>query len=380
MIINNKLTTNFIIIVCLWSIILTGCSLSNSVTPTPTSYIPPLVVTVVVTPTPAKIAPKDDIKTSSNNGALLNLGPNSISEIVKMVTPWVVTISTETEVRGFFSNFDEGGAGSGFIVRNDGYIVTNWHVVENADDIKVHLPDGQSYDAKIAGRDPVTDIAVLKIPAMNLPSADIVETKNTNVGDWVMTIGNALALKGGPTVTLGIVSGLGRSINTKRGQFYGLIQTDAAVNVGNSGGPMVNMKGEVIGINQATLRQAEGISFAASITVAGPVIKSLIENGVVIRPRIGLIGRDMTSTLSTRYGIGVSEGVIITNISRSGPAFTAGLEIGDVITKIDAIPTTDLAEFLTTLWSYEVNAQITVEFVRGIETKTAVIKLAKRLS
>ena len=339
-----------------------------------------MIVTVVVTPTPAKIAPKDDLKTSSNNGALLNLGPNSISEIVKMVTPWVVTISTETEVRGFFSNFDEDGAGSGFVVRNDGYIVTNWHVVENADDIKVHLPDGQSYDAKIAGRDPVTDIAVLKIPAMNLPSADIVGTKNTNVGDWVMTIGNALALKGGPTVTLGIVSGLGRSINTKRGQFYGLIQTDAAVNVGNSGGPMVNMKGEVIGINQATLKQAEGISFAASITVAGPVIKSLIENGVVIRPRIGLIGRDMTSTLSTRYGIGVSEGVIITNISRSGPAFTAGLEIGDVITKIDAIPTTDLAEFLTTLWSYEVNDQITVEFVRGIETKTAVIKLAKRLS
>ena len=146
-------------------------------------------------------------------------------------------------------------------------------------------------------------------------------SEEPSVGDWVMAMGNALALKGGPTVTLGIVSGLDRSIQTSRGEFYDLIQTDAAVNVGNSGGPLVNMDGEVVGVNQATLRQAEGISFAIDSAVATPIIDILIKDGFVVRPTIGLNGRDLTPAIAARYRIRAARA---TTVARGGPAFPQG--------------------------------------------------------
>ncbi|MDP6448424.1 MAG: trypsin-like peptidase domain-containing protein, partial [Pirellulaceae bacterium] len=164
-------------------------------------------------------------------------------------------------------------------------------------------------------------MAVLKIDATGLEAASFADG-GTRVGDWVMTLGNALDLKGAPTVTLGIISGLGRTIQTEQypGYYYDLIQTDAAINSGNSGGPMINLNGEVVGINQATLRQAEGISFAISSATARPVIDSLIEFGRVTRPRIGFNGDDVTPANATRFRLSVDRGVIVTNISRDGPA------------------------------------------------------------
>ena len=362
---------------CLMILALVACGGTPGPSTKPTVPPPPLVVTVVVTATPAAL---DEPESQNKFHILQNPGPQSIAELVKEVTPWVVSVTTETEVQGFFTRFDEDGAGSGFIVRSNGYVATNWHVVEGARDIKVHLPGGKTYDAGVIGRDIVTDLAVLKIPAENLPSATIADATKIKVGDWVMTMGNALALKGGPTVTLGIVSGLGRSIQTARGQFYDLIQTDAAVNIGNSGGPMVNMMGEVVGVNQATLRQAEGISFAVNSAVAAPIIDSLITDGFVIRPKIGLLGRDMTPAFATRYSIGVTEGVIITNVPRNGPAFLGGIQVGDVITKIDSLPTPDLATFLSLLWSYKVGDEVIIEYVRGIEVRKTTVKLAERTS
>ena len=348
----------------------------------PTPPPPPLVVTVVVTPTPApEPTPQPAAAPASVRFDLgPGLGTHSVAQLVRAVTPWVASITTESDVPGFFNNFDSDGAGSGFVIRPDGYVVTNWHVVQGADNVKVHLPSGRSYDAEMVGRDAATDLAVLKIDAVDLPTAGMASDA-PSVGDWVMAMGNALALKGGPTVTLGIVSGLDRSIQTSRGEFYDLIQTDAAVNVGNSGGPLVNMDGEVVGVNQATLRQAEGISFAIDSSVAAPIIDLLIEDGFVVRPTIGLNGRDLTPAIASRYRIeATGEGVIITTVDRGGPAFRSGMQVGDVITKIDAIPTPDRAAFQGILWSYDVGDSVSIEYIRDNEVRTTVVELAQQQS
>ena len=343
----------------------------DGATPTPEPTATPIVITVVATPTPsaASVAPSRSVA-----GVL-----PSIADIVERVTPWVASITVEASRRGLFSSIPQEAAGSGFVVRSDGYIVTNNHVIQGAEQIQVHLPSGGTYDAVVVGADDIRDLAVLKIDATGLEVAGFADG-GTRVGDWVMTLGNALDLKGAPTVTLGIVSGLGRTIRTEQypGYYYDLIQTDAAINSGNSGGPLVNLKGEVVGINQATLRQAEGISFAISAATAGPVIDSLIEFGRVIRPRIGFLGDDVTPANATRFRLSIDRGVIVTNIARDGPAFAAGIRIGNVVTMIDGIPTPDLATFLGLLWSYQVGDTVQIEYVRGDEFLTTVVELDER--
>ena len=362
-----------------------ACGSSEGPAGEPTTPPPPLVVTVVVTPTPApEPTPEPTAPPSAQPAPQIELGPglgaNSVAELVRAATPWVASITTESDVPGFFNDFDADGAGSGFVIRPDGYVVTNWHVVQGADNVKVHLPNGRSYAAEMVGRDAGTDLAVLKIDAIGLPTARMASAE-PSVGDWVMAMGNALALKGGPTVTLGIVSGLDRSIQTARGVFYDLIQTDAAVNVGNSGGPLVNMDGEVVGVNQATLRQAEGISFAINTSVATPIIDILIQDGFVVRPTIGLNGRDLTPAIAARYRIeATSEGMIITSVARGGPAFRSGMEVGDVITKIDAIPTPDRAAYQELLWSYDVGDSVSIEYIRDNQVRTTVVELAQQQS
>jgi len=195
----------------------------------------------------------------------------SISELVDQIRPAVASISVESVSRGLFFDFTDEGAGSGIVVRSDGYIVTNFHVVQNVRGIRVNLPNGDSYDASIVGGDVVTDLAVIKInPTEPLPTVNFGDSDGLKVGDWVIAVGNALALKGGPTVTMGIISARGRTVRTEQGDLYDMIQTDAAINDGNSGGPLVNLSGEVIGINTAILRDARGIGFAISSDSAVP--------------------------------------------------------------------------------------------------------------
>jgi serine protease Do len=332
-----------------------------------------VVITVVVTETPP---PQVDIEVLPIV-ALESLP--SVADVVDKIKPWVASITVESRVRGFFADFTDEGAGSGFVVRPDGYIVTNNHVVQGAREIQVHLPSGETYNAIVVGRDEVTDLAILKISAADLPTAEFA-ADGLRVGDWVMTMGNALDLKGGPTVTLGIISGLGRTIQTEQypGSFYDLIQTDAAINNGNSGGPLVNLVGEVVGINQATLKEAQGISFAISAATAKPIIQSLIEHGRVVRPKIGFDGIDVTPSRVARFGLTVDEGVIVTRMSGDGPAFTAGIRVGDIVLKIDGTSTPDMATFLGLLWSYKVGDEILIDYVRDGEILMASLKLAER--
>lgn len=309
--------------------------------------------------------------------AILGILP-SLSSLVDKVKPAVATISVESLTRGLFFDFTDEGAGSGMVVRSDGYIVTNFHVIQDARDIKVSLPGGGTYDARVVGKDALTDLAVLKIEADGLATVSFGNSNSMAVGDWVVAVGNVLALKGGPTVTLGIVSAMGRTLTTDRGTLYDLLQTDAAINEGNSGGPLVNLNGEVVGINTAILRDAQGIGFAISSSIASPIIDSLIEHGRVVRPLIGLTGADVTPSRASQLGLNVTEGVIVTRLSRDGPAFRAGLRVGDVITKLDGIPTPDMARFLTLLWTYDVADVVRIEYTSNGKTLETSVELLER--
>ena len=307
-------------------------------------------------------------------------GLPSISTLVHEIEPAVASISVESVSRGMFFDFADEGAGTGVVIRPDGYIVTNFHVIQGANDIKVNLPNGNTYDADVVGRDIITDLAVLKIDEDNLTTITMGNSDEIHVGDWVVALGNALALKGGPTVTLGIVSARGRTLSTERGDLYDLIQTDAAINDGNSGGPLINLRGEVVGINTAIIRRAQGIGFAISSSAAQPIIDSLIEHGRVVRPLIGLTGADVTPARANQLGLNVSEGIIVTRMTQDGPAYTGGIRVGDVITKLNDIPTPDMSEFLTLLWTFDIDQEIQVEYIHEGETQITTVTLVERPS
>ncbi|MEJ2644399.1 MAG: Do family serine endopeptidase [Gammaproteobacteria bacterium] len=228
--------------------------------------------------------------------------------------------------------------GSGVLVSPQGYVLTNHHVVEGAQEIQILLDDGRRTDAKVVGEDADTDLAVVKINLRNLPSIVIGDSDHLQVGDVVLAIGNPFGV--GQTVTQGIVSATGRNrlgINT----FEDFIQTDAAINPGNSGGALVNANGELVGINTAIFTQSggsEGIGFAIPVSLAQGVMKQIIEHGHVIRGWLGIEAQDLTPALAQSFGLDTTEGVLIAGVLPNGPADNAGLLPGDVITAIDGKP------------------------------------------
>ena len=207
----------------------------------------------------------------------------SIADLVEQVKPSVVSIDVESRVMTFFGTRISTGSGSGVIFREDGYILTNNHVIEDAYRVAVTLSDGRTLGARLIGTDPSNDLAVIKVDAEDLMAAPLADNSGLRVGDWVVAIGNALDLSGEHSVTLGVVSALGRSLSGQGGGLADLIQTDAVINPGNSGGPLIDLKGEVVGINTAVLRgsSVDGIGFAVSTDTVIPVINRLLhDNGV----------------------------------------------------------------------------------------------------
>lgn len=305
----------------------------------------------------------------------------SVADLVERIGPAVVLVSVESPDLNALSGLDEEQeAGTAIVVRQDGYLVTNSHVILGAEAVTVSLADGRVFDAEVVGNDPVSDLAVLKIDAKGLPVATLGGSERLRTGDWVVAIGNALGLKGGPTVALGIISAQGRAITTDLGQLYDLIQTDAAINQGTSGGPLVSLDGQVVGINTAILRQATGIGFAISSSVAVPIIESLIENGRVIRPLIGLTATDVTSRLAAELKLPAAEGVVVTTMSEDGPAYLAGIRVGDVITKLGDSRTPDMGRFLGRLWSYRPGDRVEVGYISSGKSHAVLVTLAERPS
>ena len=284
-----------------------------------------------------------------------NLAPaQSLSDafhnVAQTLRPCVVSISTKQLVRDprmnrvppqFRYNFgprEQNGMGSGVIVRSDGYILTNNHVIEGADSLTVELSDGQTVTGTVVGADPQTDLAVVKIEAPNLRAAPFGNSDKTRVGDWVLAIGSPFGLD--QTVTAGIISGKNRvqAIIADGNGFEDFLQTDAAINPGNSGGPLVNLHGELIGINTAILSQSgasAGIGFAIPVSMAQPVLQSIIETGEVHRGFLGAQVVDVTRALADEFSLRVRSGAFVASVLPEQSADRAGLKEGDVVTQID---------------------------------------------
>jgi len=271
--------------------------------------------------------------------------------------------------------FKQRSLGSGFIIDREGYIVTNNHVVENADQIKVKLANEKEFDAKIVGRDPKTDLAIIKIAA----SSDLVPLKlgdsdALKVGTWVVAIGSPFGLE--QTVTAGIVSAKGRIIGS--GPYDDFIQTDASINPGNSGGPLINMKGEVVGINTAIIASGQGIGFAIPINLADGIIAQLKASGEVTRGWLGVGIQDLTPELAEYYNVKDKKGVLITHVFEGDPADKGGIKVKDIIIKIDGKTVSTARELSGTIAGITVGKKTAILLIRNGKEKTVYIKMAKR--
>jgi len=255
---------------------------------------------------------------------------------VEKISKSVVNIASVRMIHDqLFRVFPMQGVGSGVIINDDGYVLTNYHVIDDADRLRVTLSDGRVFNGKVVGVDPPTDLAVIKIETKEeIPVVKLGDSSKLKVGQIVLAVGNPFGLTGGPTVTSGIVSSLNRSIQTENGMLE-LIQTDAAINPGNSGGPLVNTAGEVIAINTANMPYAQGIGFAVPVNTAKEILNELIEKGRVRRPWIGITSMKVTRNLARYYRLPVNEGVIVVQIEPFSPADNADIRKGDIIEEID---------------------------------------------
>lgn len=278
-------------------------------------------------------------------------GSLSTVEIAQQLTPSVVHVFTESVSPGAFNQLTPTtGVGTGIILRPDGYILSSNHVIAGADFITITLHNGESYAGSLVGGDTNPDVAIVKIDATGLQAAKTGSAADLQVGEDVVAIGHALALAGGPTVSKGVVSALGRSIDAGiQDTFVDLIQTDASINPGNSGGPLVNERGEVIGVNTAALGESEGIGFAINIDDAMAVSLQLIEKGYVERGFLGISPVNLTPAIAMQIGVPVYEGIVVARVVDNSGAQEAGLQGEDVIVAMggqDIRNTGDLSKFL----------------------------------
>jgi serine protease Do len=274
---------------------------------------------------------------------LLSAGASAdnLVPVVKRVTPAVVNVTTSLVETDPFGGAQEGkGVGSGFVIRSDGIIVTNFHVVEGATNIRVTFPapDQKTYAARVIGGDSDHDLAVLKIEAKGLPVLALGDSKTVELGQRVIAIGYALALEGGPTVTSGIISSLTRTIqvgdpNGPTRTYQDVLQTDAAINPGNSGGPLVDLAGNVIGINSAGAGSAENIGFSIAIDAAKPIIDQAIAHPNAPQPYLGVSTTSVDPGLAAQLNLPVDRGALV--LAVAGPAQQAGIQRGDVIVSLD---------------------------------------------
>ena len=257
--------------------------------------------------------------------------------------------------------------------------MTNNHVLGSAQYIQVTLPDGRAYDGQIIGRDTITDLAVIKIDADNLPMLSFADTGKVRIGDPVVAIGNALGLEGTPTVTVGVLSSLDRRIRTTSGlPLQGLLQTDASINPGNSGGPLLNMAGEIVGINTALDSDIPGIGYAIGMDTILPVVDLLLTKGKVARGFLGVTLATVTPSLVRRFGLGVDEGVLIVDVLHGTPADEAGLRSLDVVTIFDGTPVITHNEFIQLIRNRTIDQELNMTYVREGQEYTISVVLIER--
>jgi S1-C subfamily serine protease len=335
------------------------------------------------TKTPVQEMKEANENNSINDGDLQN---QSVVEVVKDVGPAIVKITTVENrlTYDFFYGREERqikGEGSGVIFENEGYILTNNHVVAGADRIKVFLTGiekrKREFNGKVVGRDPSTDLAVVKIEGNNLPIAEVGDSDVLEVGEVVIAIGNPLGFSN--TVTTGVISAVGRRLEIQKGtELTDMIQTDAAINPGNSGGALLNNQGEVIGINTAIIQGAQGLGFAIPINTAQEIAKDLIDNGRVIRPWLGIYGVTLNASLAKEYDLPRDTGIFVAKVVDGSPADKVALRQGDIITEIDGDQIKSMTKLRDKLKELEVGQEIKLSFYRGEKLKDVKVKLKTR--
>lgn len=331
------------------------------------------------------------VVSSSSNAPLL--GANTIADIADAVSPAVVNIDTVSKEPNPMSQFNEDpmfrrffggevppeyerrGSGSGFIFDSRGYILTNAHVIEGAQDIKVTLKDGRAFVGKVVGQDKGYDIAVVKINASNLPVASLGDSDKLRPGEWVVAIGNPLG-RFGHTVTAGIISALGRK-NLDVDTEVAFIQTDAAINPGNSGGPLINLQGQVIGINAAIVAGAQGLGFAIPINLVKAHLDELITKGSAVhpwKPKLGVYVQDVTPDIADYLGLPSPKGALVAEVAEDSVAAKAGIHRGDVIWKFGNTKIDSPQQLVDQVKTVKQGAVVEVKLYRQGQVKTVTIR------
>jgi len=304
----------------------------------------------------------------------------AIVNAVERAKPSVVGISNYGVVFDIWgrSSLQERASGSGVIIGSDGYIVTNYHVIENARELVVTLGSGEELPATVIGADPPTDLAVIKVDRKELPAAALADSNKLRVGEPAIAIGNPLGLDFQQSVTVGVISARERSI-TIQGQKFTFIQTDAAINDGNSGGALVNINGKVVGINTAKIKVpgVEGMGFAIPSNTVRQITSELIAKGKVERPWMGIYIRTLTPLEAQRSGLAIDYGVLVVDVEAGGPASKAGIKPMDVIIAIEGKKITDSSELQQTLYQFNIGEKIKVTVLRGKEELSIEVTLEK---
>jgi S1-C subfamily serine protease len=297
--------------------------------------------------------------TNISDDLLLDAYSQSVIGAAERISPSVVNIEVTAS---------KGGSGSGFIFTPDGFILTNRHVVEGATNINVTLPDGSSYQADKVGEDPDTDLAVIRITAPNLLPVTFGDSSTLRVGQLVIAVGNPFGFQ--YTVTAGVISALGRSLRSKSGRLIdNVIQTDAALNPGNSGGPLVTSHGEVVGVNTAIIRPAQGICFSTAINTAKFVAGRLIKDGKITRGYIGVAGQNVPvhRRLVRGHNLLAGSGIFVVSVEASSPAERAGVRDGDIIVGFGNVAIPDIDTLHRELTDQQISSPISLTVLRGTE-------------
>src|SRR5215813_8430218 len=307
-------------------------------------------------------------ETQPDDSDLLDAYSRTVVGAVGRVAPTVVNIEVKQRVSARRGEREIGGNGSGFVITPDGFILTNSHVVHDASTITVNLPDGREYHDQLTGDDPDTDLAVVRIDAPQLAHVRLADPENLRVGQLVVAIGNPLGFEA--SVTAGVISAVGRSMHTQSGRLIdNIIQTDAALNPGNSGGPLVNSAGEVVGVNTAMIRPAQGICFAIGSNTAKFVAGWLIKDGKIRRSYIGVAGQNVPihRRIVRFYSLPLETAVLVASVETNSPAERAGLRQGDLIVAFNSQPIGTVHHLHKVLVGEQINVTATLTIIRRTE-------------
>jgi serine protease Do len=289
---------------------------------------------------------------------------DQVTQAVEKLSESIVSVSSMRLERRYFGIVPLEGQGSGIILDRKGLVVTNNHVIDGANQVHISLKDGRTFTGEVVGSDEATDVAVIRVDASDLPAADLGDSEMLRVGQFVLAIGNALGLPGGPTVSMGVLSAKGRPLPGSDFIFEGLLQTDAAVNPGNSGGPLADLDGRIIGITTMMIPFAQGMGFAIPINTVKKIAQEILENGRVTRRWIGISGIDVSPQLARRYNLQTESGFLVAEVVPRSPADHAGLRNGDVVVGASGNEIKHTKDLLVAISKAEAGGSVTLDVNR----------------